>query len=127
MKIRVSGRTLLGAFEHALSELGPENNRFPHLSGAALVYDPQLPPYSRVVKATVGGRPLDPSAHYTLIVDTFIRGGGDGFAFGDAVDLTLPADARAKVPLLVEALRGKTIEPRVLGRCEALLTGRLDP
>ena len=125
VKVSAPGKMVLKALEHALSQLGPINNSFPHVSGVELVYDPALPAGSRIVKISVNGQPLELERNYTVVIDSYIQQGGDGFDFEGAKPLTLVSDALPKAPLVLEAVRGKTITPRVLGRCEALLTGKI--
>ena len=44
------------------------------------MFDPSLPPGSRIVEAAVGGVPLDPARTYRLATSDYLLGGGDGYA-----------------------------------------------
>jgi len=43
------------------------------------VWDPQLSPGQRLVSASVGSRPLDDNAVYTVAVPSYLVRGGDGY------------------------------------------------
>ena len=78
--LEISGQDFIDAIENGLSEIEKGAGRFPHLSGATAVYDPGAEPGSRVVEVMVDGNPIDPSATFTLAVNDYVAGGGDGYA-----------------------------------------------
>jgi 5'-nucleotidase len=80
--IRVSGETLRGALEHGVSRTadGAEPGQFPQVSGIRYTFDASRPPGARVTEVTVNGRLLAPKSLYTLAVNSFVAGGGDGYA-----------------------------------------------
>ena len=54
--------------------------RFLHVSGMAYAFDAKRPKGSRIVEATVAGRPLDEAKRYKVATNEYIAGGGDGYA-----------------------------------------------
>src|SRR3989338_2421709 len=66
VSIRVNGAQILAALENGFSQYPAAEGRFPILSGIRVVVDPSLTPSHRVVSATVGGSPLDPTREYVL-------------------------------------------------------------
>ena len=76
----VTGADLLAALENGVSQVEDTAGRFPQVSGISFVFDPSLPPGSRIVEAAVGGVPLDPARTYRLATSDYLLGGGDGYA-----------------------------------------------
>ncbi len=122
--LKVSGGVLQAALEHSVACLveRPGSGCFAQVSGMRLTYDPRRPPGTRVVRVEVGGKPLDPQRAYTLTVNAYLAGGGDGYAMlknqSPAVDpeagpLESEAVARAFTP-------GTPIAPEVDGRIAAV-------
>lgn len=62
-----------------------------------MTLDPSKPTGSRVLAATLDGKPIDPAATYRVTVNNFIAGGGDGFtALKQGTDVTVgPLDLEA--------------------------------
>lgn len=84
MVVRVSGTQLLSILENGVSMYPKHEGRFPQVSGVRFIYDPALPPRSRVVKVWVGTTPanerlLDLSAHYTIATRGYMVSGKDGY------------------------------------------------
>ncbi|HEX6643131.1 MAG TPA: 5'-nucleotidase C-terminal domain-containing protein [Gemmatimonadales bacterium] len=113
--VRVPGRTVLRALEHAVSEGAPEA----HISGLTARFDPARPAGSRIVEARLdGGRPLDPAGTYTVALNDFMVTGGSGYTmFGDAkvtrlgkTDLEALIEYLASRPRPVRAPFGDRIE-----------------
>lgn len=77
--IEVSGQNLLDALENGFSQVESLSGRFPHVSGMHVAYRPANPSGRRVVSVTVGGRPLDPQARYTLAATHYLATGGDDY------------------------------------------------
>jgi 5'-nucleotidase len=75
-KVTLSGRRVQEMLEHALS---PDGNPSAHVAGAVVHYDPRGRPGRRVRRVELQGRRLRPDAQYTLAVDDFLSGGGDGY------------------------------------------------
>jgi 2',3'-cyclic-nucleotide 2'-phosphodiesterase/3'-nucleotidase len=64
--LRVTGAQLLAALENSVSRVEQLDGRFAQVSGVRFAYDPEQPPGARLVSATVAGRPVVPSATYTV-------------------------------------------------------------
>jgi 2',3'-cyclic-nucleotide 2'-phosphodiesterase (5'-nucleotidase family) len=77
VKVTVTGTQLRRVLEHALDSGRPAA----HVAGATVRYDPRRPPGRRIRGIEVGrGRKLQPNADYTLAIDDFLAGGGEGYA-----------------------------------------------
>jgi 5'-nucleotidase len=53
--------------------------RFVQVSGIEIVWDPAAALGARIVALSKAGVPLDPTASYSVTVNSFLAGGGDGF------------------------------------------------
>jgi 5'-nucleotidase len=62
-------------------QLGTDDShpRMLQISGLAYTWDSTLPAGSRIVKILRNSMPIDPAAVYTVVVNSFLAGGGDGF------------------------------------------------
>ncbi len=80
VKLELSGAVLLEALENGVSKVEDGAGRFPQIAGMRFVYDPSKPAGSRVVSVTVGGKPLDTNATYTMGTNDYSAGGGDGYS-----------------------------------------------
>ena len=77
VRLRLSGRMLRRALEHALEEDGPHA----HVSGLTVCYEPSAPAGHRIRSILVDGRgPVRPDSLYTVTVNDFMAAGGSGFA-----------------------------------------------
>jgi 5'-nucleotidase len=76
VRLTLTGRQLQEVLEHAL---GADGSPSAHVAGAVVRYDPRRPPGRRVRRVELQGRPLRRDAQYTLAVDDFLAGGGDGY------------------------------------------------
>lgn len=114
----LSGADLLAVLENGFSRIGDKAGRFPHLSGMAVVYDPAAPAGSRVVRATVGGKPLDPAATYTVATNDYMLNGGDGYdALKRGKVLVDPSAGTLAATLVMDHIQAqKTVSPAVEGR-----------
>jgi len=94
--LKVTGSELLEALEAATCALPDSIGGFPQVAGVEFSVDTTVPyqqgeqypdstyfkpaaPGSRVTIASVGGRPFDPDALYTLAANDFIGAGGDTY------------------------------------------------
>jgi 2',3'-cyclic-nucleotide 2'-phosphodiesterase (5'-nucleotidase family) len=118
VKVRLSGTAVRAALENGVSQVENQGGRFPQVSGLAFVFSPGRPAGSRVTSVAVGGRPLDPTATYTLATNDFIRDGGDGFTMvRDAEVIVSAAGGPVMATAVAEAIRkAQTVNPRVEGR-----------
>ena len=119
VKIEVTGETLRAALESGLSQVERTAGRFPQVSGIRYTFDPKRPAGTRLVSVTVGGRPLEPQARYTLATFDFIMGGGDGYTMlQQAKVLVKPENGPMDSDLILERLKAGPIAPVVDGRIQ---------
>jgi 5'-nucleotidase / UDP-sugar diphosphatase len=119
VKLDVTGEILRAALENGLSQVEKTAGRFPQVSGIRLTFDPNRPAGSRLVSVTVGGRPLEPQAHYTLATFDFIQGGGDGYTmFQQARVLVKAENGPMDSDLILDRLKAGPIAPVPDGRIE---------
>ncbi len=121
VKVRVRGSTIRAALENGVSQVADLAGRFPQVSGLRYTFSPTRPTGQRIVEVSVGGRPLDPSATYTVATNDFILGGGDGYAMFRAEGEVL-IDAMGG-PVMATAVmqaiqRAQTIAPAIEGRIQ---------
>jgi len=74
------GAQVLAALENAVSQVEKGAGRFAQVSGLSFVFDPAAEPGKRVSEVMVGAAPLDMAKTYTVAVNDYILGGGDGYA-----------------------------------------------
>ena len=120
VKVEVTGAALRAALEHGVARAReePEAGRFPQVSGLRFSYDARRAPGARVTSVTVGDAPLDDKKTYTLAVNTFVLGGGDGYTmFKGARLLIEPENAQVEPAVLMNLIAAdKQIAPREDGR-----------
>ncbi len=78
--LEVSGQDIIDALENGYSQIEKGAGRYPHVSGIAVVYDPGAEAGQRVVSVSRDGAPLDPAGTFTLAVNDYVAGGGDGYS-----------------------------------------------
>ncbi len=81
--MRLTGTDLRAALEHGLAQ--PGRGGFPQVAGLRLAWDPARPAGNRLTGLLVrdaGGdwAPVEPDRTYALATNSFLRGGGDGYA-----------------------------------------------
>jgi 2',3'-cyclic-nucleotide 2'-phosphodiesterase (5'-nucleotidase family) len=74
------GSQVLLALENGVSQVEKGSGRFPQVSGVTFAFDAAAEPGSRVSEVMVGGAPLEADKVYTVAVNDYILGGGDGYA-----------------------------------------------
>ncbi|HYP00660.1 MAG TPA: bifunctional UDP-sugar hydrolase/5'-nucleotidase [Pyrinomonadaceae bacterium] len=120
VKVEVTGATLRAALEHGVSRVREEKEAglFPQVSGLRFTYDGRLASGSRVTGVTVGGAPLDNAKTYTLAVNTYVLGGGDGYTmFKGARELLKPEEAQVEPAMLMNIISAAgEISPQTDGR-----------
>jgi 5'-nucleotidase / UDP-sugar diphosphatase len=79
LKLEMRGRDLRAALEHGLAQTDRVGGGFLQVSGMRVIWDPQLSPGQRLVSASVGSRPLEDDAAYTVAVPSYLVRGGDGY------------------------------------------------
>jgi len=119
VKLEVSGDSLRAALENGLSQHERTAGRFPQVSGLRYAFDPKKPAGSRLTSVTVGGRPLEPAARYTVATFEFLMGGGDGYTmFQQAKVLVKPQNGPMDSDIVLERLKAGPIAPAVDGRIQ---------
>jgi 5'-nucleotidase len=132
VRLDVTGAVLLAALENGVSKSAedPEPGRFPQVSGLRFSFDPAQPKGQRILCATVGGKPVSPTATYSLAATRFIAGGKDGYEMLRGLPST-PLLREGKTPrdIVGEALR--TGKPRPMrqgdGRIQRIARASLRP
>lgn len=115
--LSITGQQLRLALENSVSTLPSPAppGRFLQVSGLTVTYDLSAPPGSRVREVVVGGRPLEPTQHYSVATDAFLADGGDGYAMlanaKNRIDRQVPIR-----DLLLAALRAGPLVASVDGR-----------
>jgi 5'-nucleotidase/UDP-sugar diphosphatase len=74
------GTQVLAALENAVSQVEKGSGRFAQVSGLTFAYDAAAEPGSRVSEVMVAGAALDPDKTYSVAVNDYILGGGDGYS-----------------------------------------------
>ncbi len=120
VKVEVTGAVLRAALEHGVATIAEEQEagRFPQVSGLRFAYDARRPAGSRLTAVSVGGQPLDDSKTYTLAINSFVLGGGDGYAmFRAAHILVKPEEGPVEPAVVIAALAAAgEIAPETDGR-----------
>ena len=116
------GSQLLAALENAVSQVEKGAGRFAQVSGMTMVYDPTAEAGARVSAVLVGGAALEADKLYTVAVNDFILGGGDGYGALGGGRLINDTGAGALVANDVMAYVEKmgTVAPVVEGRIKVL-------
>jgi 5'-nucleotidase/UDP-sugar diphosphatase len=74
------GSQILLALENGVSQAEKGAGRFPQVSGLNYAFDVAAEAGARVSEVMVGGAPLEADKLYTVAVNDYIVGGGDGYA-----------------------------------------------
>ena len=121
LKLELRGRDLRAALEHGLAQTDRGGGGFLQISGVRAVWDPRLAPGQRIVSISVGGRPLDDEAPYSVAVPSYLVRGGDGYtAFARGKVLIDESSGPQVAQIVMDAIvtRG-TITPVTDGRITA--------
>lgn len=77
------GSGIRAALENGVSRREPEASRFPQVAGLRFTWDPAAEPGKRIMDVQVRDRdtwaPLEPDKVYSIVTNSFLRGGGDGY------------------------------------------------
>ena len=76
---KIKGSDIIAALEHGVSQYPAANGGFPHVAGIRFAFDPAAAAGSRITKAEIGGKALDPNAEYLLATNDFMAVGGDNY------------------------------------------------
>ena len=120
--LEVTGQDFVDVLENSVSQIEKVAGRFLHLSGAAMRYDPAAEPGSRILEVSVDGSPIVLTATYSLAINDYVAGGGDGYAM--LRDKPRIVDENAAVLMTVQLFdyigaRGE-VSPMVEGRVVAV-------
>jgi 5'-nucleotidase/UDP-sugar diphosphatase len=120
--IELAGADLLEALENGVSQVEDTAGRFPQVSGMTYTWDASKPAGSRIVEVEVGGAPLDLGGTYKLATNSFVAGGGDGYAALTKGKALIDADAATLMATMVmDYIEAKgEIAPAVEGRITRL-------
>ena len=120
VKLTMSGRLLERAFDAGVSP----TRAMMQVSGAGFQYDRSKPLGRRLAAVTVGGKPLDRRADYTVVtVDFLLDSGGPKSPFNQAASKTI-TDAFLRDTLVACARRQGTIVAPSAGRTSPQSGGR---
>jgi 5'-nucleotidase len=77
--LELTGKELLAALEHGVSQWEQGRGGFLHVSrGTKITIDVGKPASERVVKATLNDQAIDPARVYRVVLNSFTAAGGDG-------------------------------------------------
>jgi 5'-nucleotidase len=125
VKVRLTGAHVKRLLENGVSVAGEEDGRFPQVSGLGFTYDGRLPMGSRVTKIDIGGNAIQPQQAYTMAVNAYLLGGGDGYDFKGAEVLVKPEEGPVEPDVIMEAIKKLgTIAPQVEGRIKSAQSNR---
>lgn len=118
VKIEVNGAVILAALENGFAEVENGSGRFPQISGMTVVVDLKKPQGQRITSVTIGGKPLDRNATYTLSINDFMFAGGDGYTmFKTSKPLLNERDAKLIAnDVMAYVSAAKQIAPKIEGR-----------
>jgi 2',3'-cyclic-nucleotide 2'-phosphodiesterase (5'-nucleotidase family) len=108
VRLQVPGSTLLAALENGVSKSAEdlEPGRFLQVSGLRFAFDASRPRGQRVLCVTVGGKPLSPTAMYSVATLSFLAGGKDGYEMFRGLPATSALqEGRTPREVLGDALR----------------------
>lgn len=89
--VDITGAGVVAALENGFLALGNDEitGRYPQVGGMVVEVNPEGAPGSRVVSVTIDGSPIDTEATYTLVTNSFLAGGGDGYEWTGSSNLEL--------------------------------------
>ena len=118
VKLAVTGDMIRAALENGVSDVANAAGRFPQISGLSFTADLMRPVGQRVDNIMIAGKPLDPSASYTLATNDYMAGGGDGYVALEAGTPLLGArDGNLMAnDVMAYIAAQKTVAPKVEGR-----------
>ena len=116
------GSQVLAALENAVSQVEKGAGRFAQVSGLTFVHDPKAEAGKRVSEVMVAGAALEADKMYTVAVNDFILGGGDGYAALGGGRLITGSGGGALIANVVMAYveRLGKVAPAVEGRIKIL-------
>jgi 5'-nucleotidase len=119
-KVRLTGAHIKRLLENGVSLAGQGDGRFPQVSGMRFTYDAGKPAGNRVTSIEVNGQPIQSDKPYTMAMNAYLLGGGDGYDLKGAEVLIDPEGGPVEPDVVMEAVRkAGTIAPQVEGRIKA--------
>lgn len=102
--LEVSGQTIVDALENAVSAYPMLEGRFPQVSGISFVFDPNRPPYSRVITelVQVADDWLDVKQMYSLCIKSYLHSGCDGFTMFKTAKVIMGEDECPELGLTLQ-------------------------
>ncbi|WP_188262443.1 bifunctional metallophosphatase/5'-nucleotidase [Azospirillum tabaci] len=115
--VTLPGKALREALEVSAAGVDNQKGSFLHPSNMAVVYDLKQPAGSRVVSVTVGGKPLDPNASYSVALPNYLAQGGDGYGMLKSPSASSGASGKLLWEIMAQHLTDRgTVSPRIDGR-----------
>ena len=103
--LEVTGEALRAALERSVDELPRATGHFLQTAGLEVAVDPSQPPGRRIGALTIGGRPLDPAAHYRVATVDYLARGRDGYPMLAASRVLLgPEDGPGLIETVLDGL-----------------------
>ncbi|MGB5247551.1 MAG: 5'-nucleotidase C-terminal domain-containing protein [Woeseia sp.] len=92
--MKIKGAAFKALMETGYRGSGASKGYFPQISGFRVCVDRSRPNRQRIVSLQVpaanGWHEIDPDAEYTLVAPDYLYGGGDGYDFKAATEVSLP-------------------------------------
>ena len=115
--VPLTGKALREALEVSAAGVDNLKGSFLHPSNMAVTYDLKQPAGGRVVSVTVGGKPLDPEASYSVALPTYLAQGGDGYGMLKTAGTSSAASGKLLWEIMAQHLTDRgTVSPRIDGR-----------
>ncbi|WP_114860303.1 bifunctional metallophosphatase/5'-nucleotidase [Azospirillum brasilense] len=115
--VTLPGKALREALEVSAAGVDNQKGSFLHPSNMAVVYDLKQPAGSRVVSVTVGGKPLDPDARYSVALPNYLAQGGDGYGMLKSPGASPGSGGKLLWEIMAQHLSDRgTVSPRIDGR-----------
>ncbi|RMH69787.1 MAG: bifunctional metallophosphatase/5'-nucleotidase [Gemmatimonadetes bacterium] len=111
VKFTVDGKTLKDILETGVKGRRRDLN----ISGAKIVFDPNLPEMQRITELTIGGEPLDPNKTYEFVTSAYLAEGSIGYQIlADLPRQTLYFTVSEAVEAYIR--KNSPISPKIEGR-----------
>jgi 5'-nucleotidase / UDP-sugar diphosphatase len=119
--LALTGATLRGALEVAVSFYPRKNKGFLQVSGVRFAFDPARPEGSRIVSRTVGGQPMQDGRQYRVAMSSSLAAGQYGYYRLWNRDKAAGPQGLTMAGALEQYLRGRqTLSLHVEGRIEIM-------
>lgn len=121
--IKITGADLWQSLEEGVRKVESRTGYFPQVAGFSFTFDSSRKAFDRILSVTVGGHPIsryDTHVTHTLVVNEYLRKGGDGFSRMVGCEVVEHGKAEKLMFVIVlEALRrrkefGGVLEERIV-------------